>query len=150
MAPDEGATATQVGEFLGIATRSVAELAKNGIAVKLSPNRYDLRATVSRYCDDLRKQIKASGGPTAAGERAKLAAAQAEYVSLKNAKARGELLPTVDVERRWTAILGGVRATLMTIPARVGAKLPGLSQADVAVIEAEVRATLTDAAHGDA
>ena len=36
-------TAAELGDYIGMATRSVVELAKRGIAVKAAPNRYRLK-----------------------------------------------------------------------------------------------------------
>src|SRR5215208_4214589 len=88
----EAVTAAELGEHIGMATRSVVELAKRGIAVKAGPNRYRLKESVARYCDDLRRQAKGKGGEAAAVERGRLAAEQADAVALRNARHRGELL----------------------------------------------------------
>ena len=57
---------------------------------------------------------------------------------------RGELVPAADVERTWADILRGVRARMIAVPGRVGARLGHLTVGDVAVIDAEVRAALTE------
>jgi phage terminase Nu1 subunit (DNA packaging protein) len=46
--------------------------------------------------------------------------------------------------RKWSGILRKVRAAILAVPSRVAARLPHLSRADVAEIDAEVRAALTE------
>ena len=81
-------------------------------------------------------------GESAVVERGRLAAAQAELAALRVATHRGELLDAGEVEREWIAILTAVRAGCLAIPSRIGSRLH-LSPADVAEVEAEVRAVLT-------
>jgi hypothetical protein len=54
---------------------------------------------------------------------------------LKAAKMRGELLDAGEVERTWGGILRTVRAGLLAIPSRCGARIPHLSAADVLEID---------------
>ena len=79
-----------------------------------------------------------STGESAAVERGRLAAAQA--------KQRGELLEAREVEAEWCDVLRLVRAGMLAIPSRTGARLPHLSRDDLAAIEAEVRAALIELA----
>lgn len=80
---------------------------------------------------------------TIAVARIRVANAQAQKVELANAKARGELLPAVDVQREWEGVLRDVRAAMLAVPARVQQRLPKLSTADVAAIDDEIRSALT-------
>ena len=48
------------------------------------------------------------------------------------------------VEREWSAILGTVRAGMLALPSRVGARLGHLTPADVAIIDADVRQVLAE------
>lgn len=80
----------------------------------------------------------------ASKQRARLAAAQADLNELKAAKLRGELVEASAVEAEWSGVLRTVRAGLLAVPSRVAARLPHLSKHDVAEIDAEIRAALTD------
>lgn len=73
--------------------------------------------------------------------RQKLVREQAEHTRLKNQKMRGELVPAADVEAEWSSALADLRAALLAVPSRVGAKL-ALPRATVAAIDAEIRAAL--------
>lgn len=74
--------------------------------------------------------------------RQKLVLAQAQLAEIRAAKMRGELVPAADVEREWTAALADLRASLLALPSRVGAKL-ALSRETVAAIDSEIRVTLS-------
>lgn len=75
-----------------------------------------------------------------------LAEQQREKLEIANAKARGELLPAAEVEKEWGLILRDLRASLLSLSARIGQKLPHLSTHDLAAIDAEVREALTELA----
>jgi phage terminase Nu1 subunit (DNA packaging protein) len=57
---------------------------------------------------------------------------------------RGELLEAGAVENEWSYILRSVRAGMLAVSSRCGARLPHLSTDDIAEIDAEVRAVLTE------
>jgi phage terminase Nu1 subunit (DNA packaging protein) len=82
----------------------------------------------------------------ASKQRARLAAAQADLNELKAAKMRGELVEAAAVEAEWAGILRGVRAGMLALPSRVAARLPHLSKHDIAEVDAEVRAVLSEIA----
>lgn len=80
----------------------------------------------------------------ASEQRGRLAAAQADLAELKAARMRGELVEAGAVEAEWSGILRTVRAAMLAVSSRVAARLPHLSRMDVAEIDAEIRAALTD------
>ena len=80
--------------------------------------------------------------------RARAAEASANWNELKAAKLEGELVEAAEVAARYAEIVADARARLLAVPARVGAKLPHLSVADLAALEAEIRSALTDLADG--
>lgn len=80
----------------------------------------------------------------ASEQRGRLAAAQADLAELKAARLRGELVEAGAVEAEWSGILRTVRAGMLAVPSRVAAQLPHLSRTDIAAIDAEIRAALTD------
>ncbi|MCC8936879.1 hypothetical protein H8A99_10370 [Bradyrhizobium sp. Arg68] len=81
----------------------------------------------------------------ASEQRGRLAAAQADLAELKAAKLRGDLVEAAAVELEWSGILRTVRAGMLAVPSRVAARLPHLSKHDVAEIDAEIRAVLSEA-----
>jgi phage terminase Nu1 subunit (DNA packaging protein) len=86
----------------------------------------------------------------ATAQRARLASAQADLAELKAAEKRGELLPAAEVTAEWSSVLRSVRAGLLAVPSRVGARLPHLTATDVAEIDREIRDALAELAGGEA
>jgi phage terminase Nu1 subunit (DNA packaging protein) len=144
-------TATELAEFIGVSPRSVTELGRRGIAVRAGSSRWRLRESVQRYCDDLRQR---GGGvavqASAAAERGRLAKEQADALALKNARLRGSLLDAEAVEREWSSILSMVRSGVLAAPSRIRSRLPHLSPADLAAVEIELQAVLTELGHDGA
>jgi phage terminase Nu1 subunit (DNA packaging protein) len=106
--------------------------------------------------DGVRKKRKRASRETpraaplalATAQRARLASAQASLTEVKLAERRGELLDAAEVERTWGGIVRTIRAGMLAVPSRCGARLPHLTAADVAEIDAEVRAALTETGGG--
>src|SRR5215208_3321498 len=77
-------TASDLGDLIGVSARAVSKLGARGIAVRAGPGRWKLRESVASYCVDLRRQARGMGGSevvaTAAGERGRLASAQADLI----------------------------------------------------------------------
>jgi phage terminase Nu1 subunit (DNA packaging protein) len=148
----KGATAAVLADLLGVSPRSITDLAKRGIVMRADGGGFDKRKSVRGYCDYLRKLATGRGGDaaiaTATIERARLAKAQADAVELKNAAVRGTMLDAGEVEREWSDILRGVRAGMLAVPSRAAQRLPHLSKHDIAEIDAEVRAVLTEIGEG--
>lgn len=138
-----------LAKLLGVTVRVVSDLSARGIAVKTPRGAYVLEASVAAYAAHLRSIASGRGGDESSAlnltnERAKLAAVQAEEKALKVAQAKGELVEAEAVTREWMAVLQKVRAGLLAIPPRLQAKLRHLSAQDVADIDAEIRATLSE------
>lgn len=74
--------------------------------------------------------------------------ADAELVELKTAKLRGEMLDAKEVEARWAAAVLDVRAAIMAVPSRFGAR-HGLSAAVLADLDSDLRDALTGLAAGE-
>jgi phage terminase Nu1 subunit (DNA packaging protein) len=79
-------------------------------------------------------------------QRARLASAQADLAELRTAEKRGELLDAAEVERAWGGVLRTVRASMLAVPSRIGARLPHLTAADIDEIDREVRDALGEVA----
>jgi phage terminase Nu1 subunit (DNA packaging protein) len=80
--------------------------------------------------------------------RNRLLKEQAEHARLKNARLSGELVEAAVVQAKWVATMTRLRAALLAVPARVQQTSPHLSAADIAAIDAEIRAALTELAEG--
>lgn len=87
-----------------------------------------------------------SADPTLLAETRALKREQRVKLEIANAKARGELLPTAEVEKEWASILRDVRAAMLALPSRLQQKLPHLTAHDVATIDREIRDALAELA----
>ena len=61
---------------------------------------------------------------------------------------RGEPVEVAAVESEWSSVLRTVRAGMLAVPSRIAARLPHLSRADVAEIDAEIGAVLIQIGEG--
>lgn len=138
-------TRDEMAEWLGISPRMLHNLAADANIPAPEARMYDAKATVQAYCSYLRRQRSAPGHVS--DERARLLAAQADGHELKNAATRGELVDARQVEAEWSNTLRSLRAAMIAVPSRVRQRLPGLSPAEVATIDAEIRSALTEAAN---
>lgn len=92
---------------------------------------------------------KRGAGRPVADHRQKLVLAQAEQVELKNAKLRGELLDAKEVEARWTSAVLDVRAAVLSVASRYGARF-GVPATQLAALDADLRDALAGLAAGEA
>ena len=78
--------------------------------------------------------------------RDRLAREQADNMALKNAALRRELVPSTEVEARWSDILRRVRSKILAVPSRTRQTCPHLTAHDVAAFDAELRQALEELA----
>lgn len=71
-----------------------------------------------------------------------LAVERARGLRLANDLKAGTMVGTDEVERRWARIATELRTTLLSLPARLKGRRPGLTAADVAAVDALIRETL--------
>lgn len=140
--------ATVLAQWLGVSDRMVRELAKDHIVVRAGHGLYKLKQSIRRYCEHVRRTASQRGGDVSLAamrdQRIRIAKEQADALALKNAKARGQVIDAEAVEAEWSGILRMVRAGMLAVPSRAGARLPHLTVHDVAEIDAEVRAVLNE------
>jgi phage terminase Nu1 subunit (DNA packaging protein) len=80
-------------------------------------------------------------------QRIRIAKSQADALELNHRATAGELLDAGEVEREWSDMLRKVRAGMLAVPSRCGSRLAHLTTHDLAEIDAEVRAALTEVAN---
>ena len=137
----------ELAEFLGLATASIRDLARNGTAIRTGRGRYDVRQSTGRYIARLRDHASKVGRPVTSdlsAEKLRLAREQVDKLELANHAARRELLPASTVEREWSEILRHLRAAILALPSRIGQRVPALTQTDLAAIDGEIRDILTE------
>jgi len=79
--------------------------------------------------------------------RAKGCCACAKQNPCRSRRSRGSV-EVAAVESEWSGVLRTVRAGMLAVPSRIAARLPQLSRADVAEIDAEIRAVLIQIGEG--
>jgi phage terminase Nu1 subunit (DNA packaging protein) len=137
-------TAEALAHLFGVSAKTIRALARRGIVVKAGRNLFTLADSVQHYCGHLRDLAHGrKDGDAAPTERARLAAAQADAIELKNARARGALVDSEAVTREWEGICRTLRIGMLRVPKRAAARLPHLTPQDVRAIDCEVRAALT-------
>ena len=123
-------------------------LGKRDIVIRLGHDSYNLEESTRRYVASLRETASGRGGEeqvlNLTGEQARLAREQADAQALKNAVARGENVPAIEVERAWADILRGLRSRLLAVPSRLRQTVPHLTTSDVTQIDRELRDALQE------
>lgn len=146
---------SELADLLGITANRVRTLARDGVLKRSGRASYNRREAVRAYCGNLREKASRLGRPATAesdalkSESIRVKRAQADAQELKNAALRGELLDATAVERQWASILRDLRAGLLAVPSRVGAKLPHLTAHDLSEIDREIRHSLERLSDGN-
>ena len=145
MKTQDAATSAEIGEWLGLSNEEISTNATSGVLVPAKPrDRYRLKASVTAYCDHLRKAASGRESPMAL-ERRRLLRGQADLVELKTKFDAGEMLDAAVVEAEWSSTLRMVRSLMMATPSRIVATVCHLDRREVSEIDLEVRAVLTEA-----
>lgn len=101
---------------LNLTHTHVQQLTKDGVIVKDGRNNYDLIESVRRYIKRLKGQEGSQSGADYYAERARLTRAQADEREIKNAKAKGELIPIEAAETVWCNAAILLRNNLLNLP----------------------------------
>ncbi|MEC5383671.1 hypothetical protein VSX64_23240 [Aurantimonas sp. C2-6-R+9] len=142
-------TTDELADLLDLSVNRVLGLARAGHIPRVSAGRFERRAAVRAYCSYVRKNPVGRGTSNPAWTEAKTRAAeaQAEKLETANAIARRELIPAVEVEREWSAILRDVRSGLLALPSRLQQRLGHLTTHDITTIDREIRDALAEIAN---
>lgn len=142
-------TTDELADLLDLSSGRVLGLARAGHIPRVSAGRFDRRDAVRAYCNYARKNPAGRGAsnPEYTAAKTRAAEAQAEKLETANAVARRELIPAVEVEREWSAILRDVRAAMLALPTRLQQRLGHLTTHDITTIDREIRDTLEEIAH---
>lgn len=138
----------ELADLLGITSRRIRDLTSDGIFPRRGAARYGRREAVRSYAAWLRKQAsgKAPANPELQAERLRFERERADKLAAQNAATRRDLLPASEVARTWSATLRDLRASMLAIPSRVGARLPHLTAHDLSEIDREIRDALAESA----
>jgi terminase small subunit / prophage DNA-packing protein len=146
-------TAEQLAALFGVSAEVVRSLARRGVVVKRpGPNCFALAESVRAYCTHLREGAAGRGNGTEPTEqstqRARLARAMADSAELKNAARRGSLLDAGAVEAEWVGVARTIRAGVLRLPRRAGARL-GLTAEQERGLDDECREVLSELGTGN-
>lgn len=136
-------SAATLADLLGVTSQTVTDRARRGVLSRDDEGLFLLRDAVRAYADELRQAAGRHGAGRKSPERERLLAAQAGAAELKLAKLKGDLLDARAVEAEWSDVVRTLRAGMLSLSSRLGARLPALSRAEVEVIDDEVRRLLT-------
>lgn len=110
--------AALLAKLFGTQVRRVQELGASGVLQKQGRNVYGLLESVTAYIAYLRER-QATHPRDLTLERARLTKAQADHKEIELAKARGEVIPAVDVAKTWGDMVIAAKARLTSIPKSV-------------------------------
>ncbi len=139
--PDELATSAELGEWLGLTSSRVNQLARDSVLPRVDHHgsfAFPLKESVRPYADYLRNRDTRSADPLLAAEKLRVAAGQADKLDIQNQKSRGELIPANAVRAEWLSVAADLRARLLAVPSRVAAKL-SLDRPATAALDVELR-----------
>lgn len=142
----DAVSAEILAKFLGISSTQVSSFARRGVMVRARKG-FDLEQSVRSYCQHLREQATGRKAMTPDSDRGRLARAQAASVEQRMAQKAGKLVEADAVESAWTGIAKTIRAGVMRLPRRAGARL-GLTPEQVSALDDEARAVLSEIADG--
>ncbi len=145
------ASGGELGDLLGVSVKTIRSAADQGFIIRASTRgRYEVAASVQKYCEHLREMASGRGDASSAAslakERARLAKEQGDAVALKNAALRGELIDANEATARWRATLTTLRSRLLAVPSRILGRLPHLTRQEVEIVDGEVRDALEELA----
>lgn len=140
---------TELANVLGISTRRIQQLAKEGVIPKAGHGKFNVDAARQAYKAYLDGAV--SGGDLDSdNDKARLLKAQAdraeyeaELARLKVDEQSGALIPAEEVAEAWGKLVSNVKAKLLTVPSAVAPEL--FTSASAQEIEAGIRAAISAA-----
>lgn len=145
---DKPVSLDELASVLGVHKRSLQTAIDRGVLLRVTRGKYPLGKSIRAYCEHLREVAGNRDhfrvGTGLAAERERETRERADALALKNAVARGEMIPAKEVEAQWSDILRMVRSAMLALPSRVQQRLGHLSQHDLSIMDREVRDTLEE------
>jgi phage terminase Nu1 subunit (DNA packaging protein) len=134
----ETVTSNELAEILRVTRRRIEQLVNEGIVVRVDRGRYDLGASVGRYCDQLR-QVAESATSTATNE---LTQERLKTIRTRNAERERVLINMEEAESVVDLMAGEYVSSLSGLPARI-ARAPA-ERRRIEEITDEMRRALAD------
>lgn len=150
-------TEVELAEYLGLSTRRIRQLFKDGVVIKSQRGKYDLKASVLGYINSLRQKEK---NMDANIEKLKLTkeATSLQHEQLKKRKTELQVLElekklhrAEDVEYFWNAMVLSAKSRLTAIPVKCAPLLVAIEDRKEiqAILKREVAEALNEIANYD-
>ena len=120
-----------ISKLLDLTPRRVQHLANEGVIPRAEKGRYELVPAVRGYIRYLRDRSVGRDGvviPDIASERARLTREQADRVAMENAKARGDLIPGLLVQKSIERVFAAFKARIEAVPRKAVPRLKGATK----------------------
>lgn len=137
-----------LAECLGVSERRVRQMVKEGIAVKLSAGKYDLKESAKRYIQTMKDKEKSQNQSL---EKLKIAQAAETLTHERLKKRKTELVVeemekklhlASDVEEIWNMMVLSAKSRITSIPTKVSPVLVGIE--DVKEIQGILKREIND------
>lgn len=135
-----------IARICDIDVRRVQQLVRKGVLPKVRYGQYDLVECAKAYIRYMHIQ---TGGPAsgtkmdANTEKTRLLAAQADKAELDLAERQGELVESIEVEKRWNKIGANIRTNVIAVASKVAPRCAGRTAPEIqAIVRDEIDDTL--------
>lgn len=150
-------TEAELAEYLGLSTRRIRQLFKEGVVIKSQRGKYDLKESVKKYINTLRDREKNQNDNL---EKLKISKEAETLMHERLRKRKTELIvlqmekkmhTSEDVEYFWNAMIMSAKSRLTSIPVKVAPSLVGLEDRKEiqSILKREVSEALSELANYD-
>lgn len=150
-------TEVELAEYLGLSTRRIRQLVKEGVVIKSQRGRYDLKRSVLGYINSIRQQENKAGADL---DKLKISR-EAESLMHERLKKRKTELQVLEMEKKlhrsedveyfWNSMVLAVKSRLTAIPVKCAPLLLGIEDRKEvqAILKREVADALNELAEYD-
>jgi phage terminase Nu1 subunit (DNA packaging protein) len=136
----------ELGRICAMSPQTARDYSRTGVFVQSGKGRYPVIRCVGAYIKIIRERAAGREGARDPS-RSALAKAQAQVAMAKAGVLSGRLVDVKEMEAETVAEWRKLRGLILAIPTRVADQAVGMKRSDLALIEREVRDTLTEMAN---
>jgi len=137
------ATREEFARLMEITHQDVTKLVLKGVLTRGAPIGQWL-VEYGRHMKKVAAGWQSDAGFDLIGERARLAAVQADNIALDVARKRADVIPKAAMAEALNFLHGNIRAKLLALPARFRSVAPGTTAAQYVALDGLVREVLTE------
>lgn len=131
--PDKIATIEELEEALDLTKQRIGQLVEEGVIVKASRGKYQLRDSLLNYIRFLRDRSQARGGDSVGAEdyekhRARLYSAKADKAIIEADLMKGKVHEAELVEDIWDGMIANAKTKLLALPSKAAPQIQGVEQ----------------------